>query len=585
MRVIKKIFLLTAVLLSSVAACASEQQKLTDLMAQIWQYELSISPVFATSQGVHDYDDQLADLSPSALLAQNQRFSSFLAQLQQVDKSMLERTEQINLLMQIYRVQDYVDNYRFNYHYVPLTSEYGFHSSLAGLPQTVQFGTLADYQNYLSRLQKFPVYFAQQIAWMKKGMAVGMVQPKIVMQGFEKSVEGYFEGDVEDSVFYAPFKQLDKLNLSDQQKTQLIEQAKLNIKNNVYTAYRNFYQFLVTDYIPNAKTDIAAKTWPNGTQLYQNRTRYYTTTDLSADQIHQIGLQEVARIRAEMQTVVDELKFEGSINEFIEFLRTDPQFYAKTPEELLKHASFIAKKMDAKLPKLFRKLPRTPYGVAPVPDSIAPKYTTGRYISSRRDDEPGYYWVNTYALDKRPLYAIPALTLHEAVPGHHLQISLAREMQDLPNVRRYTYISAFGEGWGLYSEFLGKEVGIYATPYDEFGRLSYEMWRACRLVVDTGMHLKGWSRQQALDYMLENTALSEHNVTTEVDRYISWPAQALSYKIGEIEIKKLRKEAEEALGDKFDLRSFHDAVLEYGSIPLSVLRENMQLFIQQQQKL
>ncbi|MDO6692985.1 DUF885 domain-containing protein [Aliiglaciecola sp. 3_MG-2023] len=566
-------------------ATASEQQKLTKLMDNIWQYELSISPVYASSQGVHDFDDQLADISPEGLARQNDQFESFLHKLDNINQEQLPRTDQINLLMQRYRIQNYVDEYHFKAHYVPLTSEYGFHSAMAGLPRSSRFANVKDYQNYLTRLDQIPAYFAQQIAWMKKGMEVGMVQPKAVMLGFEKSVESFFSGKVEDNTFYSPFLKIDDSNATEAQKRALIIEAKEVIKRDVMGAYQSFYDFLVTDYIPNAKSDVASKTWPNGEKMYQNRAQYYTTTDLSVDDIHQLGLTEVARIRAQMQDIVDELDFQGSINEFIEFLRTDPQFYAKTPEELLKHASYVAKRMDAKLPKLFYKLPRTPYGVAPVPDAIAPKYTTGRYVSPRRDDEPGYYWVNTYALDKRPLYAIPALTMHEAVPGHHLQISLASEMQNLPNVRRYTYISAFGEGWGLYSEFLGKEVGIYQTPYEEFGRLSYEMWRACRLVVDTGMHMKGWTRQQALDYMLENTALSEHNVTTEIDRYISWPAQALAYKIGELEIKKLRAEAEEALGDKFDLRAFHDAVLEYGSIPLSVLRENIALFIEQQKAL
>ncbi len=562
----------------------SESQKLADIMNDVWQYELSTSPVYATSRGVHDYDDKLSDISPQALKVKNSRFEEFLGQLNTIDKEALSRPEQINLLMQRYRLQNYVDNYRFKSHYVPLTSEYGFHSSIAGLPKTAKFRHLQDYQNYLKRLAQIPTYFAQQMAWMKRGMTVGMVQPKVVMQGFEESVTGYFKGKPEDSVFFAPFKSINHSSISEAQKKQLVMQAKASVKNNIFPAYKSFYDFLVNDYIPNAKSDIASKTWPDGEAYYQNRAKHFTTTDLSVDEIHKMGLAEVARIRAGMQKVVDELNFDGDINAFIEFLRTDPQFYAKTAEELLKHASFVAKNMDAKLPQLFYKLPRTPYGVAPVPDNIAPKYTTGRYISPSRDDQPGYYWVNTYALDKRPLYAIPALTLHEAVPGHHLQISLAREMQDLPPVRRFTYISAFGEGWGLYSEYLGKEVGIYDDPYDEFGRLSYEMWRACRLVVDTGMHIKGWSRQKALDYMLENTALSEHNVTTEIDRYISWPAQALSYKIGEIEIKKLRAEAEQKLGDKFDLRAFHDAVLEHGSIPLSVLRGNIELFIQDQSK-
>ena len=562
----------------------SESQKLANLIDEIWQYELSVSPVYATSRGVHDFDDKLSDISPKALKSQNSQFEAFLAQLNAIDKKALPRTAQINLLMQRYRLKDTLDSYRFNAHYVPLTSEYGFHSGIAGLPKTAKFRNLQDYQNYLKRLAQIPEYFTQQIAWMKKGMSVGMVQPKVVMEGFEESVSGYFKGEPEDSAFYAPFKSIDNLSIPENQKRALLEQGKASIKQFIFPAYKSFYDFLVADYIPNAKSDIASKTWPNGKEYYQNRAQHYTTTDLSVDAIHAMGLAEVARIRAGMQKVVDELKFDGDINEFIEFLRTDPQFYAKSALELLKHASYVAKNMDAKLPQLFYKLPRTPYGVAPVPDNIAPKYTTGRYISPSRDDQPGYYWVNTYALDKRPLYAIPALTLHEAVPGHHLQISLAREMQDLPPVRRFTYISAFGEGWGLYSEFLGKEVGMYDDPYDEFGRLSYEMWRACRLVVDTGMHIKGWSRQKALDYMLENTALSEHNVTTEIDRYISWPAQALSYKIGEIEIKKLRVEAEQALADKFDLRAFHDAVLEHGSIPLSVLRENIELFIQEQAK-
>jgi uncharacterized protein (DUF885 family) len=582
-----KILILLSLFLLVPRLASAEQEvvnELNELMEQVWQFELSINPTYATSLGVHQYDDQLVDMSGEALAEKDKQMQRFLKSLNQIDSTQLDRTSQINLIMQKRRVKNYVDEYRFKAHFAPITSEYGFHSGLAGLPRTAKFNSLKDYQNYLARLAQIPRYFEQQIYWMKQGMAVGLVQPKVVLKDFELSVKPYFEGKPQDSVFYSPFKQFTQLSIDQSQQIQLQKQAARSISENVFTAYRAFYDFLVNEYIPNAKSDIASKTWPMGSEYYQNRTEYYTTTQMSADQIHQTGLQEVARIRAEMQQVIEQLKFEGDINQFIDFLRTDPQFYAKSADELLKHASYFAKKIDAKLPQLFYKLPRTPYGVEPVPDNIAPKYTTGRYISPTRDDQPGYYWVNTYALDKRPLYAIPALTLHEAVPGHHLQISLAREMTDLPPVRRYTYISAFGEGWGLYSEFLGKEVGIYDDPYDEFGRLSYEMRRACRLVVDTGMHLKGWSRQRALDYMLENTALSEHNVTTEIDRYISWPAQALSYKIGEIEIKKLRLEAEKALGDDFDLRAFHDAILAHGSVPLSVLRENISQFINSQKK-
>ena len=573
-----------SVLLTSQMATAqelTESEKLQALVDEIWQYELEANPMLASSEGVADYDDKLADISPQGLKNRNTRLTEYLEQLNGIDRSKLARDDEITLLMQKYRLQNYVDLYRFNDHFVPITSEYGFHSGLAQLPNRTRLQSAGDVENYLKRLALVGPQINQNILWMKEGMKVGMTQPKVVLQGFENSVKPLIFDNAVDSDFYTPVANLDNKRFSNEQIGDWQSKAAQIIANDIIPAYQSFHDFLVDDYIPNARGDIAATSWPNGEAFYQNRIRYYTTTDLTAQEIHEIGLQEVARIRAEMQTIVDDLEFDGDINAFIEFLRTDPQFYAETPEELLIHASYIAKQMDAKLPQLFYLLPRTPYGVAPVPDSIAPKYTTGRYISPRRDDQPGYYWVNTYALDKRPLYAIPALTLHEAVPGHHLQISLANEMEGLPEVRRKTYISAFGEGWGLYSEYLGKEVGIYSDPYDDFGRLSYEMWRACRLVVDTGMHTMGWSRDKALAYMLENTALSEHNVRTEIDRYISWPGQALSYKIGEIKIKELRSNAEEALGDNFDIRAFHDAILAEGSVPLFVLEQSIESFIQQ----
>ncbi|NNJ72623.1 MAG: DUF885 domain-containing protein, partial [Enterobacterales bacterium] len=292
------------------------------------------------------------------------------------------------------------------------------------------------------------------------------------------------------------------------------------------------------------------------------------------------GLTEVKRIRAEMQDIIKSLNFDGTFAEFIHFLRTDPRFYATSEEQLLSYASRIAKRMDGKLPKLFKTLPRTPYGIEPVPAQLAPNYTTGRYVRSPRGStEPGYYWVNTYALDKRPLYEMEALTLHEAVPGHHLQIALSQELEELPKFRQNSYISAYGEGWGLYAEWLGLEAGFYTDPYNNFGRLTYEMWRAVRLVVDTGMHAMGWSRQQAIDYLAENTALSLHNVRTEIDRYISWPAQALSYKLGEMTIKRLRVEAETKLGNKFDVREFHDVILSQGAVPLNILIEQVRAYI------
>ena len=541
------------------------------LLDSIWTFEQS-------GQSDDLKASKIPNISPEKLAADNAQYQSYIASLQGFDLNQLSHEEQITHTIQLYRLQNYVDEYRYNAHFVPLTSEYGFHSSLLNLYYRFDFSKNDSITGYIKTLQDIPAYFEQQMTYMRQGMAVGQVQPHAVMQGFEQSVAAVITDNVLDSPFYQPFLQLER---DDPSLDLLKAQAMRVITSDVNQAYQRFYEFLVNEYIPRAKTDIAVKTWPNGTDFYQNRIKHYTTTDLTADEIHAIGLAEVARIRAEMQGVLDEVGFTGSINEFIQFLRTDEQFYAKTPEELLKHAMYLSKRIDGMLPQLFNKLPRVPYGVAPVPASIAPKYTTGRYVSPRNDTQPGYYWVNTYALDKRPLYALPALTLHEAVPGHHLQISLAAEMSDLPNVRRSTYISAFGEGWGLYSEFLGKEIGFYETPYDDFGRLSYEMWRACRLVVDTGMHVLGWSRQRALDYMLENTALSEHNVTTEIDRYISWPGQALSYKLGEIKIKALRAKAESELGAEFDLREFHAAILAHGSVPLKVLENNINMYIEQ----
>ncbi len=575
--------LFTALVVVSTALSAqpNNDDELYVLLDDIWQYELSISPFLASSEGQDTSAGDLPDISPAALEAQHATWQKYYDTLDTVSADDLSKQAHIALLMQKYRIENYLSNYQFRSHLVPINSEYGFHGAMASLPNLSAFKTVTDYENYLHRLNGLPDYFAQQITYMKQGMTEGYTQPQVVLAGFEDSIAAYIVDNIEDSGFYAPFKRYPEY-FSEQEKAALTQSAIAAMNNSVLPAYQGFYDFMVNEYIPSAREPIAASLWPEGKAYYANRAKHYTTTDMTPEEIHSLGLSEVARIRAEMQGIVDKLEFEGDINDFIDFLRTDPQFYATTAEELLMEASFVAKQMDAKLPSLFEYLPRTPYGVAPVPDSIAPKYTTGRYVSPQRDDQPGYYWVNTYALDKRPLYSIPALTLHEAVPGHHLQISLAAELEDLPKVRQNTYISAFGEGWGLYSEFLGIEAGIYEDPYDDFGRLSYEMWRACRLVVDTGMHMMGWSRERAVEYMMTNTALSEHNVNTEIDRYISWPAQALSYKIGEIKIKALRAKAEAALGQHFDVRKFHRAVLENGSVPLFILEQHIDAFIEEQ---
>jgi small GTP-binding protein len=398
-------------------------------------------------------------------------------------------------------------------------------------------------------------------------------------------VEEYRKQLVENpelSAFFKPFLNMDK-GISEEEKQVLITQAQTVIMEGVVPAYERLLNFFEDEYFVKARNTLGATSLPGGKRFYDEQIYRYATVDMSADEIHQLGLSEVARIRKEMEAIIEDLEFEGSFADFIQFLRSDPQFYAKTPHELLAEASYFAKKTDGRLPQLFGKLPRQPYGVAPVPDDIAPFYTGGRYVGSPLEARKGgYYWVNTYALESRTLYTLPALTLHEAMPGHHLQISLALEQGEQPDFRRNDYISAYGEGWALYAEKLGIEMNIYETPYQDFGRLTYEMWRACRLVIDTGIHAKGWSRQQALDYLSSNTALSIHEVTTEIDRYISWPAQALSYKLGEYTIWQLRREAESRLGAEFDLRGFHDFILALGSVPLEILKDEVHRWIAEQ---
>ncbi|WP_371187521.1 DUF885 family protein [Thalassotalea maritima] len=561
-------------------ACATErndnrndaEQQLIKIIAQEQQYRRSQDP-FVKENNILYYD-----LSPTALAEKHQVISDIYQRLQQIDVTKLAKQQQINHAILSYKLKNDIDSYNNLDHYLPITAEAGFHAYLTFMVSRSSFQSLADYDLYLQRLAALPEYFQQQIAWMRKGLANGMTQPQVVLTGFEQSISAFIVDDVTASDFYQPFVQLPKY-LSDAEQQRLRNDAKQVIHDSVLSSYQQFYDFMVDEYIPGARQTIAAKDWPNGEAIYKNRVKHYTTLNLSVDEIHQIGLDEVARIRDEMEDIIEQVGFDGSFAEFVEFLRTDPKFYATTPEQLLKEASYLAKQADAQLPRFFKTLPRTPYGVIAVPAAIAPKYTTGRYSGPAKDDQPGNYWVNTYALERRPLYVLEALTLHEAVPGHHLQGSIAREMTDVPEFRRQTYISAFGEGWGLYSEYLGLEMGFYQDPYANFGRLTYEMWRAVRLVVDTGMHMKGWTRQQAKDYLASNSALSLHNVKTEIDRYISWPGQALSYKLGEITIKRLRAKAEVALGAHFDIREFHDRILENGSIPLSMLEQTIEAYI------
>ena len=502
-----------------------------------------------------------------------------LTDLSQIDRAALNETEQISAQLLDFILQDKIDFYRFEQFLNPLLSDTGFHTNL-----TYQVKPLTNYEqvkSYLKRLNAIPEFVNQNLINLREGLKKGVSQPLIIFKGYESTYNDHIVTDYQDSFYYSPFKNLPN-TLTTSQKDSVLVAAKQAIQTKVTPEFERIKTFFETEYFPKTRTTLGVSETPNGKAFYQNRINFYTTsTKYTAEDIHQIGLNEVARIKAEMQQIIKDLKFEGSFEDFFHFLRTDKQFYAETPEQLLMLARDIAKRADAQLPRYFKKLPRKPYGVAPVPDAIAPKYTTGRYIgTSKESTDPGYYWVNTYDLPSRTLYTLPALTVHEAVPGHHLQTSLNNELGDsIPQFRKNLYLSAYGEGWGLYCEFLADEMGLYTTPYEQFGKLTYEMWRACRLVVDTGIHAKGWTREQVVKYMAANTALSLHEINTETDRYISWPGQALSYKIGELKIRELREKAEGALGSKFNIRDFHDIILEQGTVTLAIMEQRVDNYI------
>ncbi len=457
-------------------------------------------------------------------------------------------------------------------------SDSGFHTSLPY--QVRDFSSYKQFVNYLNKLNAFPTFVDQHLTLMREGLEKGISQPKIIFNDFEDTYDSQIVADFEESYYYSPFKKLPAI-LDAHQKDSLLTAAEIAITKNVIPQFKVIKAFFENEYFVKTRERGGVSNQPNGTAYYQNRVNYYTTLEISAEEVHQKGLHEVSRIKAEMQKIIDEVAFKGTFEEFLTFLRTDAQFYATTGDNLLKEARNISKKIDAQLPRFFITLPRKPYGVAPVPAIIAPKYTGGRYNPpGKNSTQPGYYWVNTYNLKSRPLYILPSLTLHEAVPGHHLQMSLNSELgENIPKFRRRLYLSAYGEGWGLYSEYLGNDMGIYTTPYENFGKYTYEMWRACRLVVDTGIHVKNWTKEQAVEFLKSNTALSIHEVHTEIDRYISWPGQALSYKIGELKIRELRELAEKELGAKFDIREFHEIILEEGTVTLSILENRILNYI------
>jgi len=577
---------LAAALLMQDPALSQPQQQptasaqLQALFAESWAEDLKFDPLFATHCGVHDYNHLLPNVLPEAEAAYAARNRQFLQRLAAIDRSRLAPQEQISYDVFRRLKQDALAEFELGAWRMPITNREGFHIYFPELRRQMPLATTDDYEDYLARLAAFGTYTDQHIELLRRAIADQWTLPAVVLNGFERPLEAHLVDQPEQSLFYEPFLHFPP-GVPEPEHARLRQAARHAISTVVIPAYARFLAFMRDEYVPAARGSEGISAVPGGREFYRHRVRKFTTLDVTPEEVHQIGLDEVARIRAEMEEVLRQTGFSGDLAAFIDHLRSDKRFYARTPDELLKEVALVLKRMDGELPRLFRTLPRMPYGIRPVPDYVAPLTTTAYYSPPAGDGtRGGYYYVNTYALESRPLYEIEALSLHEAVPGHHLQIALQQELADLPAFQRFAGITAFVEGWALYAERLGLEVGFYQDPYSNFGRLSYEMWRACRLVVDTGIHYLGWSRQQAIDFMARNTALAQHNIVAEVDRYIAWPGQALAYKMGELKIRELRARAEARLGPAFDLREFHEVLLSSGALPLDVLEAKVERYLQ-----
>ena len=550
------------------AAATQADSRFKTIYTTEWKWR--VSEKLARAEGERGVSAEIARVDAPAQEARRVYWEGILKELDAIRPAELSPNERINFAVYRAQIAALLDAQRFREYEQPVNADSAFWTDVT-FGARRPFKSAEDYRNYLRQLENLPGYFDQELANMRAGLARGFTPPRVTLSGRESTIVSVAQAKTpQETVFYTPFKDM-PASIPAAERDALRAQGAAAIRDKVQPAYGKVLDFFVNQYVPQARTTLAAESMPGGKAYYQSKIVEYTTTTLSAEQIHAIGLAEMAKIRAEMHEVIKKTGFEGDLPAFLQFLRTDPRFYARTPEELLMRAAWIAKKFDAKADQYFGYLPRRRFAILPVPDDQAPYYTAGR-------GGPGAYWVNTYNLPARSLYSLPALTLHESAPGHAFQMPVAQEQKGVPPFRR-GYISAFGEGWALYSERLGTEMGIYETPYEVFGMLSYQAWRASRLVVDTGIHAKGWTREQAQAYLMENTALSKHEVETEVDRYISWPGQALSYYLGQMAIQEARARAEKALGPKFDIRNFHDTVLQLGSVPLPVLQQRIDAFI------
>jgi uncharacterized protein (DUF885 family) len=544
-----------------------------------WEIRLRFDPLFATRCGERGYNDRLPHVTPAAYARRLDELKGIGGRLTLVEADGLPPGQALNHAILSRLVQDEVDELSLGGHYLPISKTSGFHLEFPELDTIQPLENVVDYEAYLSRLQGFEKYVRQFLELMQEGVRRDYKPARVTLEGVVDQINPQMVSAPQKSPLFRPFLNF-PASVSGVQAERLAHHGAEVIQKTVIHGFRALRNFILNKYLPNARSGIAACELPNGMEFYRHRIRMMTSLDLSPEAIHAIGREEVRRIRGEMEAVIHKTGFWGDLAAFIHYLRTDTRFYAATPHDLLARTALTLKRIDGELPRLFGRLPRTPYGIREIPEYAAPGSTTAYYFPPSGDGtKAGFYYLNTYDLSSRPFYEIEALSLHEAVPGHHLQIALQQEL-DLPPFRRFGGYTAFVEGWALYAERLGLETGFYTDPYSDFGRLSYEMWRACRLVVDTGMHALGWTRQQAIDFMAENTSLTLLNIANEVDRYIAWPGQALAYKLGELKIRELRSRAETALGPRFDLRLFHDELLKDGAVPLDVLEAKVEAAIQ-----
>ena len=576
-----------AVLVLAVAAAFSggvqaqqgdEGKRLHAFFAEEWERGLRENPESASFEGDKRFNDRWSDNSLEAIAASEAADREALARLKRFDRSKLGPADQLNYDTFLWLQEKSVQRQAFREYLQPMGHQGGVQTA-DGLVEGLAFNETRDYRDWLARMRALPKAIDQTIALMREGVKAGNVPPRVLMQRVPAQIAAQIVDDPAASPFYRPFAKF-AAGVPESERAALQAEARKVVAEQIVPAYRKLQTYFNDDYLPKTRTGIAVADLPDGKAYYDFLAGYYTTTGLSADAIHDIGVKEVARIRTEMEKIKAEVGFQGTLPEFFTFMRTDPRFFEKTPEALLAHYRAISKRIDPELVKVFRIIPRQPYGVRPIPDNIAPDTTTAYYQQGASDgSRAGFYYVNLYKPDMRPIWEMMPLSLHEAVPGHHFQFARGLELPDAPMFRRTAYFVAYGEGWGLYAEQLGYDMGLYDDPYDRMGQLAYEMWRAVRLVVDTGMHAKGWSRDRAIAYFKDNAPKTDQDIVNEIDRYIGTPGQALAYKIGQLKISELRARAKQALGDKFDLRDFNDAVLETGSVPLETLERHIDAWI------